>query len=90
MTKMVNHGTGRVRIEFRVPSRGLLGFRTEFLTDTRGTGIMTHILDGYEEWQGDIPRRPTGALVSDRNGKANSYAIEHLQPRGELFVSPGR
>lgn len=88
MTKMVNHGTGRVRIEFRVPSRGLLGFRTEFLTDTRGTGIMTHILDGYEAWQGDIPRRSTGAMVSDRNGKANSYAIEHLQPRGELFVSP--
>lgn len=89
MTKMVNHGTGRVRIEFRVPSRGLLGFRTEFLTDTRGTGIMTHILDGYEEWLGDIPRRPTGALVSDRSGKANAYAIEHLQPRGVLFVSPG-
>ncbi len=89
MTKMVNHGSGRVRIEFRVPSRGLLGFRTEFLIDTRGTGIMTHILDGYEEWLGDIPRRPTGALVSDRSGKANSYAIENLQPRGELFVSPG-
>ena len=89
MTKMINHGSGRVRIEFRVPSRGLLGFRTEFLTDTRGTGIMTHILDGYEEWLGDIPRRPTGALVSDRSGKANSYAIENLQPRGELFVSPG-
>lgn len=89
MTKMVNHGTGRVRIEFRVPSRGLLGFRTEFLTDTRGAGIMTHILDGYEKWLGDIPSRPTGALVSDRSGKANSYAIEHLQPRGELFVSPG-
>ena len=89
MTKMVNHGTGRVRIEFRVPSRGLLGLRGEFLTDTRGTGIMTHIFDGYANWQGEIPHRPTGALVADRAGKATAYAIDHLQPRGELFVSPG-
>ena len=89
MTKMVNHGTGRVRIEFRVPSRGLLGLRGEFLTDTRGTGIMTHIFDGYTDWQGEIPHRPTGALVADRAGKATAYAIDHLQPRGELFISPG-
>ena len=89
MMKMVNHGTGRVRMEFRIPSRGLLGFRSELLTDTRGTGLMTHIFDGYAEWQGEIPHRPTGVLVSDRKGKATSYAIEHLQPRGELFVTPG-
>ena len=88
MVKMVNHGTGRVRMEFRAPSRGLLGFRSELLTDTRGTALMTQIFDGYAEWQGKIPHRPTGVLVSDRAGKATAYAIEHLQPRGELFVSP--
>ncbi|MDA2930184.1 translational GTPase TypA [Acidobacteria bacterium AH-259-O06] len=88
MVKMVNHGTGRVRMEFRAPSRGLLGFRSELLTGTRGTAIMTHIFDGYAEWQGEIPHRPTGVLVSDRAGKATAYAIEHLQPRGTLFVSP--
>jgi GTP-binding protein len=88
MLKMVNHGSGRVRMEFRAPSRGLLGFRSELLTDTRGTAIMTQIFDGYAEWQGEIPHRPTGVLVSDRAGKATAYAIEHLQPRGELFVSP--
>ena len=89
MTKMVNHGSGRVRLEFRLPSRGLIGFRTEFLTDTRGTGLMNHLFDGYEPWQGDIPHRPTGALVADRAGRATAYAIGHLQPRGELFASPG-
>jgi GTP-binding protein len=89
MTKMVNHGTGRVRLEFRLPSRGLIGFRTEFLTDTRGTGILNHLFDGYAPWQGDIPHRATGALVSDRPGRATAYAIGHLQPRGELFVAPG-
>jgi GTP-binding protein len=89
MTKMVNHGSGRVRLEFRLPSRGLIGFRTEFLTDTRGTGLMNHLFDGYAPWQGDIPHRPTGALVADRPGRATAYAIGHLQPRGELFVSPG-
>jgi GTP-binding protein len=89
MTKMVNHGTGRVRLEFRLPSRGLIGFRTEFLTDTRGTGIMNHLFDGYEPWQGDIPHRATGALVADRAGRATAYAIGHLQPRGELFLAPG-
>ena len=88
MTKMVNHGSGRVRLEFRLPSRGLIGFRTEFLTDTRGTGLMNHLFDGHEPWQGDIPHRPTGALVADRPGHATGYAIAHLQPRGEMFVSP--
>jgi GTP-binding protein len=88
MTKMVNHGSGRVRLEFRLPSRGLIGFRTEFLTDTRGTGLMNHLFDGHEPWQGDIPHRPSGALVADRPGRATGYAIAHLQPRGELFVSP--
>jgi GTP-binding protein len=85
---MVNHGTGRVRMEFRIPSRGLIGFRSEFLSDTRGMGILNHLFDGYEPWQGDIPQRPTGALVSDRAGRATGYAIEHLQPRGTLFVAP--
>lgn len=89
MTKMVNHGTGRVRMEFSLPSRGLLGFRSQFLTDTRGAGIMTHVFDGYEPWQGEIAHRTCGAMVSDRPGKATAYAIDHLQPRGELFVLPG-
>lgn len=89
MTKMINHGTGRVRMQFHAPSRGLLGFRNELLTDTRGTGIVTHLFDGYEKWQGEIPYRSTGVLVADRKGKATAYAIGHLQPRGELFVAPG-
>ena len=89
MTKMVNHGTGRVRMEFRIPSRGLIGLRTEFLTDTRGTGIMNHLFDGFEEWQGEIPHRSTGALVADRSGRTTGYAIENLQPRGTIFVGPG-
>jgi GTP-binding protein len=89
MMKMVNHGSGRVRIEFRVPSRGLIGFRNEFLTDTKGTGIMNHLFDGWEPWHGEIAHRPTGALVADRAGRTTAYAIEALQPRGELFISPG-
>jgi GTP-binding protein len=89
MTKMVNHGTGRVRMDFRLPSRGLIGFRSEFLTDTKGTGIANHLFDGYEPWQGAIAHRGTGALVADRPGRSTAHAIEHLQPRGELFVSPG-
>jgi GTP-binding protein len=89
MMKMTNHGTGRVRLEYRLPSRGLIGFRTEFLTDTRGTGIANHLFDGYEPWQGDIAHRDTGAMVADRPGRVTSYAVEHLQPRGELFVTPG-
>ncbi len=89
MMKMINHGSGRVRMEFRVPSRGLIGFRSEFLTDTRGTGIMNHLFDGWDDWQGDIAHRVNGALVADRPGRATAYAIEGLQPRGELFISPG-
>src|SRR5229473_2068188 len=89
MTKMVNHGTGRVRLEYRIPSRGLIGYRSEFLTDTRGTGLLNHLFDGYAEWQGDIPHRANVALVSDRSGRTTSYAIDHLQPRGEMFVGPG-
>ncbi len=88
MTKMVNHGTGRVGIEYRIPSRGLIGFRTEFLTDTKGQGIMNSLFDGWDFWQGDIEHRATGALVADRSGKVTAYAIEGLQPRGVLFVSP--
>ncbi len=89
MKKMINHGSGRVRIEFRLPSRGLIGFRSEFLTDTRGTGIMNHLFDGWEPWQGDIAHRANGVLIADRNGRATGYAIESLQARGELFISPG-
>jgi len=89
MTKMVNHGTGRVRLEYRIPSRGLIGYRSEFLTDTRGTGLLNHLFDGHDEWQGDIPHRANGALVADRTGRTTSYAIDHLQPRGVLFVGPG-
>ncbi|HXA08017.1 MAG TPA: translational GTPase TypA [Bryobacteraceae bacterium] len=89
MTKMVNHGSGRVRIEFHVPSRGLIGLRSEILTDTRGTAIMNHLFHGYIDWQGDIATRPTGSLVADRAGKATGYAIFNLQERGEIFVTPG-
>ena len=88
MTKMVNHGSGRVRLEFELPARGLIGYRTEFLTDTKGTGILTHMFDGFRPWAGDIKHRGTGALVADRHGKATSYAIVSLQERGELFVGP--
>ncbi len=89
MMKMVNHGTGRVRMEFRIPSRGLIGLRTEFLTDTRGTGLMTHVFDGYEPGLGEIPSRVTGVLVADRPGRATAHAIEAMQPRGQLFLEPG-
>jgi len=89
MNKMVNHGSGRVRLEFHVPSRGLIGLRSEILTDTRGTAIMNSLFHGYIEWQGDIPTRPTGSLVADRTGKATGHAIFNLQERGEIFVSPG-
>jgi len=88
MTKMVNHGSGRVRLEFHVPSRGLIGLRSEILTDTRGTAIMNALFHGYIEWQGDIPTRPTGSLVADRPGKATAYAIFNLQERGEIFLTP--
>jgi len=89
MLKMVNHGTGRVRLEYRIPARGLIGYRSEFLTDTKGAGLLNHLFDGWESWQGEIPHRGTGALVSDRGGRATAYAIDHLQPRGELFARPG-
>jgi len=89
MTKMANNGHGRVRLEFRIPARGLIGFRSEFLTDTRGTGLLNHIFDGYEPWQGPIAKRVTGALVADRPGKSTTYALFHLQPRGELFITEG-
>ena len=89
MTKMVNHGSGRVRLEFRIPARGLIGFRSQFLTDTKGTGIMNHLFAGWEPWHGAIPARATGALVADRTGVATAYAIWNLQERGEMFVEPG-
>ncbi|MBI4590065.1 MAG: translational GTPase TypA [Candidatus Rokubacteria bacterium] len=89
MLRMVNHGTGRVRLEYRLPARGLIGYRSEFLTDTKGTGLLNHLFDGWEPWQGEIPHRGTGALVADRAGRATAYAIDHLQPRGELFLRPG-
>jgi GTP-binding protein len=89
MVKMVNHGSGRVRLEFHVPTRGLIGLRSEILTDTRGTAIMNSLFHGYIPWQGDIPTRPTGSLVADREGKATAYAIWNLQERGEIFITPG-
>jgi GTP-binding protein len=89
MTKMVNHGSGRVRLEFRIPARGLIGFRSQFLTDTKGTGILNHIFAGWEPWHGAIASRTTGALVADRVGAATAYAIWNLQERGEIFIEPG-
>src|SRR5262245_19255652 len=88
MTKMVNHGSGRVRLEFRIPARGLIGFRSQFMTDTKGTGIMNHIFSSWEPWHGAIPARINGALVADRAGVATSYAIFNLQERGEIFIEP--
>jgi len=88
MTKMVNHGRGRARLEFRIPSRGLIGYRSEFLTDTRGTGILTHLFAGWGPWAGELPGRATGALVADRGGKATPYAIENIQERGTMFIGP--
>jgi GTP-binding protein len=88
MMKMVNHGSGRIRLEFRIPARGLIGFRSQFLTETRGTGLMHHVFAGWEPWHGPIPARPTGALVADRTGVATAYAISNLQERGEMFLEP--
>ena len=88
MVKMHNHGYGRVRLEFQVPSRGLIGLRSEILTDTRGTAVLNSLFDGYTEWLGEIPHRMTGALVSDRAGVATPYSLWNLQERGELFVGP--
>jgi GTP-binding protein len=89
MSKMINNGSGRVRLEFHIPSRGLIGLRSEMMTDTRGTAIMNSLFHGYIEWQGDIPTRPTGSLVADRAGKSTGHAIFNLQERGEMFVEPG-
>ncbi|HTM05204.1 MAG TPA: translational GTPase TypA [Vicinamibacterales bacterium] len=89
MSKMSNHGSGRVRLEFRIPTRGLIGFRSQFLTDTKGTGIMNHLFAGWEPWHGGIPSRPTGALVADRAGVATPYAIWNLQERGEILIDTG-
>src|SRR2546423_6773930 len=89
MAKMVNHGSGRVRLEFHVPTRGLIGLRSEILTDTRGTAIMNSLFHGYIPWQGEISMRPSGALAADRAGRATAYAIWNLQERGEIFISPG-
>jgi GTP-binding protein len=89
LENMTNHGTGWVRLEFRVPARGLIGFRTQFLTDTRGTGLAHHVFDGYEPWAGELRARPTGSLVADRAGSVTAYAMFGLQERGSLFVTPG-
>jgi len=89
MEQMVNHGTGWIRLDYRVPSRGLIGFRTEFLTETRGTGLLHHVFDGYEAWHGELRTRPTGSLVSDRRGYVTSYAMYAIQDRGSIFVEPG-
>ncbi len=86
MQKMQNNGHGRVRLEYRIPSRGLIGFRSQFLTDTKGTGLLNHLFDGYEPWHGPLSKRQTGALVSDRAGTTTIYALFHLQPRGTIFV----
>jgi GTP-binding protein len=88
MTKMINHGSGRVRLEFEVPSRGLIGIRSEMLTETRGTAIMNSLFHGYIEWQGEIAMRPTGSLISDRAGKATGYSINNIQERGVIFIEP--
>ncbi len=89
LLQMVNHGTGWVRMDYVVPARGLIGFRTEFLTETRGTGILHHVFDGYEPWHGELRTRPTGSLVADRRGPTTSYALMNLQERGTMFVAPG-
>jgi GTP-binding protein len=89
MVRMVNHGSGRVRLDFHVPTRGLIGIRTELMTDTRGTAVLNSLLDGWIAWQGDIPRRQTGVLVADRAGDTTAYTLNHLEERGELFVGPG-
>jgi len=88
MMRMVNNGSGRVRLEFRMPTRGLIGFRSQFLTDTKGTGIMNHLFAGWEPWHGPIAARATGVLVADRTGVATAYAIYNLQERGEIFIGP--
>jgi GTP-binding protein len=90
LEEMVNHGTGWVRMEYLVPARGLIGFRTEFMTESRGTGQLHHVFEGYEPWHGDLRTRPTGSLVADRRGPTTAYALFNLQERGEMFVGPGQ
>jgi GTP-binding protein TypA/BipA len=89
LEQMVNHGTGWVRLEFLVPARALIGFRTEFLTETRGTGLLHHVFERYEPWAGEVRLRPTGSLVADRKGPVTGYALTSLQERGTMFVGPG-
>ena len=89
LERTVNHGTGRVRLEYIVPSRGLIGFRTEFLTETRGTGLLHHVFEKYEPWHGELRTRPTGSLVADRRGPTTGFALANLQERGTMFVGPG-
>jgi GTP-binding protein len=89
MEQMVNHGTGWIRMEYLVPARGLIGFRTEFLTETRGSGQLHHVFEGYEPWHGDLRTRPTGSLVADRSGPTTTFALLNLQERGSMFVGPG-
>jgi predicted membrane GTPase involved in stress response len=89
LEQMVNHGTGWVRMEYLVPARGLIGLRTEFLTETRGTGLAHHVFDRWEPWAGELRIRPTGALVADRSGTTAQFALMNLQERGTLFVGPG-
>ncbi|HEX9376546.1 MAG TPA: translational GTPase TypA [Actinomycetota bacterium] len=89
MVQMVNHGTGWVRMDYVAPARGLIGFRTEFLTETRGTGILHHVFEGYEPWHGELRTRPTGSLVADRRGLTTTFALLNLQERGQMFVGPG-
>ncbi|MEX2210249.1 MAG: translational GTPase TypA [Gaiellaceae bacterium] len=89
LEQIVNHGTGWVRMDYLAPARGLIGFRTEFMTETRGTGILHHVFDGYEPWHGELRARPTGSLVADRRGSATGFALLNLQERGQLFVAPG-
>jgi len=89
MLAMINHGTGRVRLEFRIPSRGLIGYRSQFLTDTRGTGLLNHLFEGYADWRGPIEGRVSGALVADRTGRSTAWSIERIQDRGVMFIHPG-
>jgi GTP-binding protein len=89
MEQMVNHGMGWFRTEYVVPARGLIGFRTEFMTETRGTGQLHHVFEGYEPWHGELRTRPSGSLVADRRGKTTGFALMTLQERGVMFVGPG-
>ncbi|MEZ0235040.1 MAG: translational GTPase TypA, partial [Actinomycetota bacterium] len=89
MEQMVNHGTGWIRMEYLVPARGLIGFRTEFMTETRGTGQLHHVFEGYEPWHGELRTRPSGSLVADRRGETTQFALLNLQERGSMFVGPG-